>query len=101
MKARPCGGTFCTLAGLGNVSRIISNVGNRSSNIGNYIGPDCRDLFSKWCFQDWKLHWGFFSNIGNGVSKIGKVMGTVIPLLANVFPSLEIYNPNIGNGISN
>ena len=43
--------------------------------------------YREWCFQDWKLHWDFFSNLGNGVSKME------IPLARD-------FSSNIWNGVS-
>ena len=84
----------------------VFNIGNGVSKIGNYIGisfPISGMLFPRleitsgllfqyreWCFQDWKLHRDFFSNIGNVVSKIGNYIGTSFPILGMVFPRLEI-----------
>ena len=77
--------------------------------------------YRDWCFQDWKLHWDFFSNIWNGVSKIGNYIGISFPISGMVFPRLEItlgflfhyrewcfqdwklhwdFFSNLGNGVS-
>ena len=96
---------------------FFSNIGNGVSKIGNYIGisfPISGMVFPRleitlgflfqyweWCFQDWKLHWDFFSNIWNGVSKVGNFIGISFPILGMVLPRcFQQHNPNIGNGVS-
>ena len=57
----------------------------------------------EWCFQDWKLHWDLFSNLGNGVSKIGNYIGISFPISGMVFPRLKLhwdFFSNLGNGVS-
>ena len=96
---------------------FFSNIGNGVSKIGNYIGisfPISGMVFPRleitlgflfqsreWCFQDWKLHWDFFSDLGNGVSKMEIPLGFLFQYLEWCFQGWKLhwdFFPNIGNG---
>ena len=96
---------------------FFSNIENGVSKIGNYIGisfPISGMVFPRleitlgflfqyweWCFQDWKLHWDFFSNLGNGLSKIENYIGISFPISGMGFQGWKLhwdFFSNIGNG---